>query len=99
MIPMSTKTRTRFAGDTKTPVERPKRVIRAKAPLRISFGGGGTDLEAYFMERGGCVVSSAIRKYAYCTIVSNGAEEIHARSHDYNAELTACPTDPPCDVG
>ena len=43
----------------------------AQAPVRISFGGGGTDLAAYYRRYGGLVVSTAINRYVY-TIVSDG---------------------------
>lgn len=43
----------------------------AQAPVRISFGGGGTDLAAYYRRYGGIVVSTAINRYVY-TIVSDG---------------------------
>jgi len=36
----------------------------AIAPLRISFAGGGTDIQPYRLEHGGCVLSAAIKKYA-----------------------------------
>ncbi len=39
----------------------------SRAPCRISFAGGGTDLEAYSRVYGGCVVSAAITRYAYVT--------------------------------
>ena len=37
----------------------------ARAPLRVSFGGGGTDLPAYYRRFGGLVVSAAITRYCY----------------------------------
>jgi D-glycero-alpha-D-manno-heptose-7-phosphate kinase len=40
-------------------------VIFSRAPLRISLGGGGTDLPSYYREHGGFLVSGAIDKYAY----------------------------------
>jgi D-glycero-alpha-D-manno-heptose-7-phosphate kinase len=40
-------------------------VIFSRAPLRISLGGGGTDLPSYYSEHGGFLVSAAIDKYAY----------------------------------
>jgi D-glycero-alpha-D-manno-heptose-7-phosphate kinase len=40
-------------------------VIFSRAPLRISLGGGGTDLLSYYGEHGGFIVSAAIDKYAY----------------------------------
>jgi D-glycero-alpha-D-manno-heptose-7-phosphate kinase len=40
-------------------------VIFSRAPLRISLGGGGTDLPSYYREHGGFLVSAAIDKYVY----------------------------------
>jgi len=40
-------------------------VIFSRAPLRISLGGGGTDLPSYYRKHGGFLVSGAIDKYAY----------------------------------
>jgi D-glycero-alpha-D-manno-heptose-7-phosphate kinase len=42
-------------------------VIISKTPLRISLGGGGTDLPSYYREYGGFVISAAIDKYVYIT--------------------------------
>jgi D-glycero-alpha-D-manno-heptose-7-phosphate kinase len=36
-----------------------------RSPLRISLGGGGTDLPSYYQEHSGFVVSAAIDKYVY----------------------------------
>ena len=43
-------------------------MIIVQTPLRISFFGGGTDFPAFFMQEGGCVLSSAIDKYIFVTI-------------------------------
>jgi D-glycero-alpha-D-manno-heptose-7-phosphate kinase len=40
-------------------------LIYSRAPLRISLGGGGTDLPSYYGEHGGFLVSGAIDKYVY----------------------------------
>ena len=40
-------------------------VIFSRAPLRISLGGGGTDLPSYYGGHGGFLVSGAIDKYIY----------------------------------
>lgn len=44
-------------------------MLIVRAPTRISFGGGGTDLEAYYAEYGGLVVSAAINRYTYVVVV------------------------------
>jgi D-glycero-alpha-D-manno-heptose-7-phosphate kinase len=43
-------------------------LIIVQTPLRISFFGGGTDFPTFFMEEGGCVLSSAIDKYIFVTV-------------------------------
>jgi D-glycero-alpha-D-manno-heptose-7-phosphate kinase len=43
-------------------------LIIVQTPLRISLFGGGTDFSSFFMEEGGCVLSSAIDKYIFVTI-------------------------------
>ncbi len=40
-------------------------VVYSRAPLRISLGGGGTDLPSYYRQRGGFLVAGAIDKYVY----------------------------------
>lgn len=40
-------------------------VIFSRAPLRVSLGGGGTDLPSYYREHGGFLVAGAIDKYVY----------------------------------
>ncbi len=40
-------------------------VIFSRAPLRISLGGGGTDLPSYYNEHGGYLISGSIDKYVY----------------------------------
>jgi len=42
-------------------------IIRAKAPLRISFFGGGTDYPEYFRHEPGAVLAAAIDKFSYVT--------------------------------
>jgi len=43
-------------------------LIIVQTPLRISFFGGGTDFSSFFMQEGGCVLSSAIDKYIFVTV-------------------------------
>jgi D-glycero-alpha-D-manno-heptose-7-phosphate kinase len=43
-------------------------MIITRSPLRVSFGGGGTDLPSYYGEFGGFLVAAAIDKYVYITL-------------------------------
>ena len=43
-------------------------MIITKSPLRISLGGGGTDLPSYYDEHGGFLIAAAIDKYVYINI-------------------------------
>jgi len=43
-------------------------MIIARSPLRITLGGGGTDLPSYYKKRGGYLIAAAIDKYVYLAI-------------------------------
>ncbi len=43
-------------------------MIITKTPFRMSFFGGGTDIESYFRENGGAVLSTTFDKYCYVTV-------------------------------
>lgn len=43
-------------------------MIIARSPLRLSLGGGGTDLPSYYREHGGFLVAAAMDKYVYITL-------------------------------
>lgn len=58
-------------------------MVIARAPVRISFGGGGTDLAAYYARFGGFVVSAAITRYCYVVADQSTDGGIHINSADY----------------
>ena len=43
-------------------------MIITRAPFRVSFCGGGSDIPSFYEQYGGCVLSTTIRKYVYLTI-------------------------------
>lgn len=43
-------------------------MIISRAPFRVSFCGGGSDLPAFYEEHGGCCLSTSIRKYMYLAL-------------------------------
>ncbi|MEE8574821.1 MAG: galactokinase [Thermodesulfobacteriota bacterium] len=44
-------------------------MIITRSPLRITLGGGGTDLPSYYRDHGGFLIAAAIKKYVYVTIM------------------------------
>jgi D-glycero-alpha-D-manno-heptose-7-phosphate kinase len=51
-------------------------MIITRSPLRISLGGGGTDLPSYYRHHAGFVVAAAIDKYVYITLHEAFAEQV-----------------------
>ncbi len=51
-------------------------MIITRSPLRISLGGGGTDLPSYYREYSGFVISAAIDKYVYITLHQTFVQEL-----------------------
>src|SRR5436309_14228105 len=43
-------------------------MIITRSPLRITLGGGGTDLPSYYRDHGGFLIAAAIDKYVYITV-------------------------------
>src|SRR3989440_11878808 len=44
-------------------------MIIARSPLRITLGGGGTDLPSYYEEHEGFLIAAAIDRYVYVTVM------------------------------
>jgi D-glycero-alpha-D-manno-heptose-7-phosphate kinase len=51
-------------------------MIITRSPLRITLGGGGTDLPSYYRHYGGFLISAAIDKYVYVTVIRPFTEGI-----------------------
>lgn len=63
-------------------------MLIVRSPVRISFGGGGTDLPAYYEQFGGAVLSAAINKYFY-TILGKRSD---GRVQVISSDLRVCET-------
>lgn len=64
--------------------------IRARAPLRISFAGGGTDVPPFPMHEGGCVLSATIDRFAYGSLDPRNDRIVSIESVDFktSAEMS-----------
>lgn len=58
-------------------------VVRSRAPVRIAFGGGGTDLEPYISQIGGVVLNATINKYVYGTLELRNDRRVKIVAADY----------------
>ncbi len=63
-------------------------MIIASSPLRISLGGGGTDLPSYYREHGGFVISAAINRYVYITLHESFGEKFILKYSEMEKVLT-----------
>jgi D-glycero-alpha-D-manno-heptose-7-phosphate kinase len=65
-----------------------RKSLRARAPLRLGFGGGGTDVAPFSEEHGGHVLNATIDRYAYATLVPRDDDRITLRSLDLDQEIS-----------
>ncbi|MCP4267825.1 MAG: hypothetical protein GY777_20030 [Candidatus Brocadiaceae bacterium] len=63
-------------------------MIITRTPVRISFGGGGTDIPGFYEEHGGAVVSITINKYFYSFCNPREDEKIQMISSDFQSLLS-----------
>jgi D-glycero-alpha-D-manno-heptose-7-phosphate kinase len=63
-------------------------MISVRSPLRISFGGGGTDLPAYYERFGGMVVSAAISPACHVSLASHAGAGVMLQSRDFAVSIT-----------
>ena len=57
-------------------------MLIVRSPVRISFGGGGTDLPAYYERYGGAVLSTSINKYFYTVLTKRTDDQVQVISSD-----------------
>lgn len=64
-------------------------MITTRSPLRISLGGGGTDLPSYYREHGGFLIAGAINRYVYVNVMRPFTAGIYLKySHLEHVEAT-----------
>lgn len=62
---------------------------RARSPVRISFGGGGSDLTHFFSGQDGAVINTTISLYSHATLRVRDDEKVTIHSLDLNDKLSA----------
>ena len=62
-------------------------VLRSRAPVRIDFAGGWTDVKPFSTEMGGAVVNAAINRYTYATLLPRDDAHIQIISADFDMFL------------
>ncbi len=63
--------------------------VRSRAPLRLGFAGGGTDVSPYSDTVGGCVLNATINMFAHCSIEVRSDQKVKFAALDYGQELEA----------
>ena len=63
-------------------------MLIVRSPVRISFGGGGTDLPSYYESFGGAVLSASINKYFYTILQRRADGKIQVISSDLRVAET-----------
>ncbi|MGZ4430601.1 MAG: GHMP family kinase ATP-binding protein [Gaiellales bacterium] len=69
--------------------------IRARAPLRISFAGGGTDVPPFPAREGGLVLNATIDRYAYGMLRPRRDRQIRIESADFGLSVNYQVDEPP----
>ncbi len=61
-------------------------LTRARAPVRVSFSGGGSDLTYYFIDRPGAVLSTTVALFSHATLIPRADSQIEIFSEDFGTE-------------
>jgi D-glycero-alpha-D-manno-heptose-7-phosphate kinase len=62
-------------------------LVRARAPLRVSFAGGGTDVPPFPEDEGGLILSATIARYAHATLQPRDDRQISLESLDFGLSV------------
>lgn len=62
--------------------------VRSRAPARVSFGGGGSDLTSYFVKDRGAVLNATISLYSHATLRKRDDKNINIFSRDLNENFS-----------
>jgi D-glycero-alpha-D-manno-heptose-7-phosphate kinase len=68
-------------------------LIRSRSPLRLGLAGGGTDMESFYSQHGGCVLNATIDLYACCTLKPKNDGKIRFSAPDIGEEFEIAVTD------
>ena len=68
--------------------EEQKVFARAKSPVRISFGGGGSDTSNYFINHNGAVINATISLFSHASLKKRDDEKIYIHSLDLQDKVT-----------
>ena len=91
LIPILNKSHKLISIVTKNNIdwnEKEKIISKGKAPVRISFAGGGTDLTNYFYKENGIVLNATINKFVNAVLEKRDDSVINIKSHDLDKEVT-----------
>src|SRR5574344_520426 len=62
-------------------------IVRSKAPLRLGFAGGGSDVSPYSDIYGGLILNATINLFAYCTIEETDDDTVSLTATDLGVEI------------
>ena len=68
-------------------LEEQKNFARSRAPVRISFGGGGSDLTHFFSKSNGAVINATISIYSHACLKKRNDERVIIKSRDLNESI------------